>query len=178
VPQHPAVACSDPIAGVWRALEHDPENADWTVFTLRIHREGTALTGTILVRAWGGGSLERRPVCEGERDFDYTVRMPASGTIQGPQITFGATTWQLLRERCPTPPPYGYNPDQFVGALEAIDVLRVINNDGGRAVNAPITFDRIRCEAPDSEQVPSAPPAPGSATPSTEEAGGSSEPLP
>lgn len=147
-----ALACADPIEGVWVAHRFSPEHHDWARMTLRIDREGERLTGTIVSRAWSGLATDRRPPITCAPDaHDVTVRMVARGWIRGEDLSFGADTHEIQRTDCPSR-FFSYNPDHFTGRIDTLrEQIDALNNDGGRDVNAPYRFRRVACledEAP------------------------------
>lgn len=145
-----ALACGDPIEGVWVAHRYSPEFHDWARMTLRIEREGERLSGTIRSRAWSGLATDRRPPQSCAADaHDVTVRMLARGWIRGEHISFGADTHEIERTDCASS-FFAYNPDHFTGRLDSLrEEIDALNNDGGRDVNAPYRFRRVACLEPE-----------------------------
>jgi hypothetical protein len=149
----PPAFCEDPVEGVWRSHKYNEQFGDWTIFTLEIHRvPGTqnALRGTISNELWDGGPSDEQPgPCDGRRH--WIVSMDAQGSIQGNRIFFGAVgQWRLDRALC-VGGPWGYNLDNFSGDIDPeIQEFQSVNNDGGRAVDDPHVFRRVRCFSPDS----------------------------
>ena len=141
-----ATECEDPVAGTWESVKYRPEFREWTRFTLLIERERDALSGTILARTWYGLASDRRPprTCTPEA-WDFTVRMTARGRVEGDDISFGASTHHIARQDCPHP-GFIYYPDRFTGRVDSIaDRFHSVNNDGGRDINEPYEFRRVRC---------------------------------
>ncbi len=138
--------CPDPVAGTWTARRYSPEFRDWARFTLRIHREGETLSGTISTRMWRGMASDLRPPpCE-EGGWDYTVEMTAHGRVHGDHFDFGAREHHVAQVTCASA-LFGYNPDHFSGTFDTErDELVTVNNDGGRDVDAAYTFRRSSCQ--------------------------------
>ncbi len=155
----PPITCDDPVAGVWRAHRYDPRAEDWALFTLTITRESEdRITGTIVSHMWSGSAGDYSPPVCMPGGMDYTVRMNASGTVNGQRITFGAQTYRVVRASCPIP-FFGYNADHFTGTIdETIQEFQSVNNDGGRDINAPYVFRRISCGPPPAGMGPLASP--------------------
>ena len=86
--------------------------------------------------------------------------MTAQGSA-GPdaRIEFGGTSWRVESLFCGTA-PWNYNIDRFSGAIDAtLQEFQSVDNDGGRAVNDPTVFRRVRCfEPPPVPHVAVAPP--------------------
>jgi hypothetical protein len=141
-----AIACNDPVAGVWRAHTYSPRRGSWAMFTLHIERAPHGvLSGTIVSHEWGGGSNDSRPPPCSLSDFDITARMPAHGSIFHDDVDFagGPAHMQI---NCATGGRNDYNPDHFTGHLDAArQEFQSVNNDGGWAVNEPHVFRRIDC---------------------------------
>ncbi len=141
-----ATTCSDPVAGKWEALKFQPRRSDWVRFTLNVHRasDGT-LSGTILSHTWGGTMFDRDPPGCTLGGFDLTVSMNASGRTDTGHITFGASQYSLLTNRCFTM-GISYAPDNFSGTIDvARQEFQSLNNDGAYDVNAPYVFRRTGC---------------------------------
>ena len=158
----PAAECDDEIvAGVWRAHVYSADYREWGVFTLTIRRvpgSPTELEGTISNHAWGGSPTdEEPPPCSRQERGEYLVSFDARGSVGSDgSIAFGGVgAWRLDHSHCGGTPA-GYNLDRFTGVIDpAILEFQSVNNDGGRAVNDPAVFRRIRCPAPASAQSPS-----------------------
>lgn len=141
-----ASRCPDPVAGTWTAHRYSPEFRDWARFTLSIAREGDDLRGTIRTRMWRGLPSDTRPPPCGPGGWDYTVEMRAHGTVHGEHFDFGALEHHIAHVECASP-TFGYNPDHFSGTYDVErDMLRTLNNDGGRDVDAAYTFRRSSCQ--------------------------------
>lgn len=145
-----AARCRDVVAGTWRAHKYNPQDHDWVIFTLRIHRlPDNRLQGSIVARLWTGFAMDSRPPgrCGGLlHDLDYLVRMPAQGSLtNGTHVTFSAITYHVERAFCASA-YFSYNPDAFSGDIdEERQEFQSVNNDGGRDRNAPYVFRRIGC---------------------------------
>jgi hypothetical protein len=146
----PPAECTDPVAGIWKSHQYDPRFGDWTVFELDIHRvdgSSTQLTGTIKNHSWDAGPDQQEPPGCRPGYGEWLVSMDARGTVdaQG-NIHFGGVgAWRLDQVICNWGPG-GYNLDNFSGAIDrSLNEFQSVNNDGGRAVNDPTVFRRIRC---------------------------------
>lgn len=141
-----ATTCTDPVAGRWEALKYSPVRGDWVRFTLTIQRESDgALHGTIGSHTWSGTMFDRTPPGCAFGGFDITVSMNASGRADGGHITFGASRYSVIANRCIS---FGsdYAPDHFSGTIDvARQEFQSLNNDGFRDVNAPYVFRRTGC---------------------------------
>ncbi len=144
----PPATCQDPVEGIWKSHDYDPRWGDWTVFTLEVHRvEGSEseLKGTILNDTWYGPADQTEPgPCLG--NLRFKVSMDANGSVVDGQIAFGGVgEWRMDEVVCGSWNG-GYNLDNFTGTIDPdIQEFQSINNDGGRAVNAPTVFRRIKC---------------------------------
>jgi len=150
----PAECGDDHVTGIWRSHQWDPIYRDWTIFTLRITRDPTQsehgperLVGLITNHSWDATAQdEEPPPCQPGRS-EWIVSMDAQGTVSpGGDIAFGGVgRWRLDRVICFTGPG-GYNLDNFTGRIDpALNEFQSVNNDGGRAVDHPTVFRRIRC---------------------------------
>jgi len=82
--------------------------------------------------------------------------MDARGTVtNGTHIQFGGVgSWRLDQVHCRSG-PFGYNLDNFTGDIDpAILEFQSVNNDGGRAVNVPNVFRRVRCPPRETARAP------------------------
>ena len=147
----PPATCTDPVEGIWMSHKYSPDYGDWYMFTLKIHRvpgSATELTGEILSHSWNGTPQEEQPPpCRPGLDH-WQVFMTARGHAQpGGQIFFGGTAWRPDQAFCGRAPGPGmYNLDNFSGTIDpAIQEFQSVNNDGGRSVNDPMVFRRVRC---------------------------------
>jgi hypothetical protein len=154
----PPAKCQDPVEGIWMALKHEPSYVpqEWYHFTLEIRRAAPGspeLTGTIVSHFWTGGAKdEKPPPCKG--GYEHIIKMPSKGKSDGVEVQFAGTSWE--RERTVCGQPSGYNIDRLSGRIDpAIQEFQSVNNDGGRAVNDPMVFRRIRCfDPPEPKYVP------------------------
>jgi hypothetical protein len=150
----PPATCEDPVEGIWLSHKYNPPHHDWTVFTLEIHRvpgSDEALRGIIRNHSWVGGPEQQEPgPCQGQ--FHWIVSMNGRGHSDGTNIFFGGYGgWRLDRVLCARG-PFGYNLDNFSGQIDPeIQEFQSVNNDGGRSVNEPYVFRRIRCFEPDAQ---------------------------
>jgi len=142
----PPADCEDSVEGVWRSHKFSPRHHDWHVQTLYIRRvkgSETDLQGKITAEVWYGGREQEQPgPCRGLTH--YQVTMGAKGTVVDGEIRFWGETLKLDRVMCGR--YRGYNKDHFSGKIDFdIQEFQSVNNDGGRAVNDPTVFRRIRC---------------------------------
>ncbi|NVB43000.1 hypothetical protein G6O69_34580 [Pseudenhygromyxa sp. WMMC2535] len=149
----PPAACKDPVAGVWKSHSYDDTFRDWTIFTLVVERvrEGEdSFEGTITNDSWVAEAHESSPpVCRGE--LHYVISMDAEGRVQDGQINF----WGVGKYRVDEVPcgawNMNYNLDHFSGQIDPeIMEFQSVNNDGGRAINDPVVFRRVRCNEGES----------------------------
>lgn len=148
--------CRDPVAGVWRSHAYNEMWEEWNVFTLSVKRKDgseTELEGTVTNEAWyGPESEEQRGRCEGR--LQYLVSMPGEGKVVNGRIDFGGVReWKLEEVFCGDFDG-GYNLDQFSGQIDPDRLeFQSVNNDGGRFVNVPTVFRRIKClDGPEDEE--------------------------
>lgn len=142
------IACTDPVAGTWRAQKFRPSDRSWVRFILRIDREpGNRLSGTITSRIWSGTAGSPRPGPCTAFGFDHTWRMSAVGSVEGDQMNFGARGGpRLIRQDCPRSDQL-YAADHFSGTVFALrEVYQSLNNDGAYDINEAYTFRRVSCE--------------------------------
>jgi len=156
----PPAKCQDPVEGVWMSHKFEAHfvPTEWYIFTLEIHRKSPGsneLTGTMLSHFWLGGPGDQNPPpCRPGR-FEYVVRMPAEGTVtNGDQILFKGLSWRYDAKICGM--GAAYNIDKFTGKIDAkIQEFQSVNNDGGRSVNDPMVFRRVKCfDQPSDEPNP------------------------
>lgn len=150
----PPAFCTDPVAGIWMSHKFSPEYADWYIFTLKIERKPgstTELVGEIESHSWSGSATdEEPPPCRIGLDH-WTVLMTAKGHAKPDgNILFGGTSWRPVQAYCGQSPGRGqYNLDNFSGIIDPkIQEFQSVNNDGGRMVNDPMVFRRVRCLDP------------------------------
>ncbi len=160
----PPAQCEDPVEGVWMSHKFDPVFQDWYIFTARIRRASAGsrdLTGDIEAHSWeGGAAAVEPPACRPGLNH-WSVLMQAQGTLHGRHIEFWGIHWEPLHTWCGrTPQPGEYNLDHFTGEIDpAIQEFQSVNNDGGRSVNDPTVFRRVRCfDPPNVPHVTVAPP--------------------
>ncbi len=147
----------DPIVGQWRSHQHYPDINDWTEYTLVIRRakgEKGALKGKIYNHSWPGGPGREQPgKCDAETRYRLRVAMEAKGEIKEDVVKFEGTSWKVDEVICGRKPGgWYYNLDVFTGKIDTErEEFQSVNNDGGRMVNHPTVFRRIKCldeEAP------------------------------
>lgn len=162
----PPASCTDPVEGVWMSHKYEPPWDEWMIFTLEIHRTpgapanpppGTAvpLVGRIQAHAWfGAGPQGSSPPPCGQIPSHWTVEMTAEGRVTDGRVEFWGTRWSVGQVFCGSR-NFGYNLDHFTGVIDpAIHEFQSVNNDGGRAVNDPTVFRRVRCLDPISPPHP------------------------
>lgn len=147
----PPARCDDPVEGAWVSLKFDPRFGQWENFTLEIRRTAPGapeLTGVIRNHVWDGDGTNATPLPCGPGD--HRIKQPAKGRYEDGKVDFGGSSWANDEAGCK---PYqgGYNPDRFSGTIDpSIQEFQSVNNDGGRAVNNPFVFRRVRCFDPES----------------------------
>jgi hypothetical protein len=147
----PAASCADdPVAGYWRSHQFLEKDRQWTEFTLEIHRvgNGNLLTGKITNHTWRGGADREQPgLCGPEQPYRLRFSMTAKGEVDGENIRFEGTSWKLDEVVCGgRPVGLRYFLDRFTGKIDAkLQEFQSVNNDGGRMVDYPTVFRRIRC---------------------------------
>jgi len=164
----PAASCQDNVEGTWLALKYEPQWREWYEYTLVIRRKdpkpepGTPgpIEGEILSHYWvGSDSDEKPPACSpGRREI--IVRMPGTGKVDAAgNLAFGSSSYTIDKAVCGA--AGRYNPDNFSGKIDADrQEFQSVNNDGGRAVNDPTVFRRVRClDAPHRGTGTAKPPA-------------------
>lgn len=159
----PAAECPDPIEGVWLSHKFEPSWGEWYIYTLKVKRAApgsTDLTGEIESHYWNGGPGDAQPPPCRPGMFRYVVHMPAKGTYLNESIQFGGLSWRADPPLCPGAGGMGYNPDNFTGKIDKkTQEFQSLNNDGGKAVNDPTVFRRVRClEEPPPQGVKATPP--------------------
>lgn len=162
----PPATCQDPIEGIWMSHKYEIPGDEWMIFTLEIHRApgsvvngppGTVipLIGHIQAHAWlGAGSQASAPPPCSSSISHWTVEMTAEGRVVDQRVDFWGTRWAVGNVFC-GPRNFGYNLDHFSGVIDpTIQEFQSVNNDGGRAVNDPTVFRRVRCFDPVSPPHP------------------------
>ncbi len=149
----PAASCEeDKVAGYWRSHQYLEKDRQWTEFTLEIHRASPTdktLTGKILNHSWRAGpDREQAGKCDSNQRYRLRFSMPAKGEVKNNfDIRFEGTSWKLDEVVCGKPPRgLRYNLDRFTGKIDPKrQEFQSVNNDGGRMVNHPTVFRRVRC---------------------------------
>jgi len=139
------------VEGEWRAHKYDPRFDDWGIFTILLRREtptSNVLVGRITTEYWTGGQqYQLPPPCfPGLRH--YRVSQDARGTLAGMRVEIAGRTLRLEEQYCPR--SYAsYNLDHFAGVIDPVrQEFQALNNDGGRDINEPTVFRRVRCFEP------------------------------
>lgn len=151
----PPADCGDVVEGIWRAHRYNSRFRDWRVFTLTIRRVAgseSEIVGTIRNQGWDGSPEQEEPGPCSSLRYHWVVSTDAQGTIIGDDVVFsGVGQWRLDQVLCRRGPG-GYNLDNFSGTIDReIEEFQSVNNDGGRAVNEPTVFRRVRCFPPESQ---------------------------
>ena len=162
----PAECGEDPVSGIWRAHKWEPRFREWIIFTLTIRRDvdnPNQLSGTITNHSWTGTPQDEEPPPCRPGQAEQIVSMNATGSIDASgHIRFrGLPPWRIDRRICTTNMWGGYNLDNFDGVIDReLNEFQTQNNDGGRDVNMPYVFRRIRCfsDAASSPAVQTHPP--------------------
>ena len=171
----PPAVCADPLEGVWVSHKYESPYDEWMIFTLDLRRDPrgaasptvlgvvgrTPIVGRITARAWfGSGPQGSAPPAWAPGIHPWEVGMSAEGFADGGRIELWGTRWAVQNVWC-GPRSFGYNLDHFTGVIDpSIQEFQSVNNDGGRAVNDPTVFRRVRCYEPTVVQHPVvAPPA-------------------
>jgi len=154
--------CTDPVEGVWLSHAYQPRYTEWSMFQLVVHRRAPGspdLEVAISNHSWTGTPQESEPPanCAGDR-LHWTVVMTGAGRTDDTHIEAWGTSWHVDHVFCS--PWGGYNLDHFSGTIDrTLQEFQTVNNDGGRAVNEPTVFRRVRClEPPQAPHVTVAPP--------------------
>ncbi len=147
----PPAECPDDVEGTWMAIRYEADYSppEWYHVTLDIRRAAPGserLEGSMLVHFYYGGPGDiRPPPCRpGQRDA--VVFQTAVGKAEaGGRLRFDATSWRWQEAACGGMTG-GYNLDHYSGQIDqALHEFQSVNNDGGRAVNEPAVFRRVRC---------------------------------
>lgn len=159
----PPAQCSDAVEGEWRAHKYDPRFDDWGIFTLLLRRQAPGsrvLVGRITTEYWTGGvRYQLPPPCfPGLRH--YRVSQEAFGSLDGMRVDVAGRNLRLEEQHCPRS-FNSYNLDHFSGVIDpARQEFQARNNDGGRDIDEPTVFRRVRCFEPETVPHPVvAPPA-------------------
>ncbi len=145
----PPKKCDDnEIEGVWKSHAYNKRYRQWTEFTLEIREvagKKGQLKGRVLNHSWNGTDKQEQPgPCRGLLRFK--VSMPGKGTYKNHRVRFGGTSWKLDSILCGSRWGFAYNLDNFTGEVDfERQEFQSVNNDGGRSVNEPTVFRRIKC---------------------------------
>jgi hypothetical protein len=155
----PPAECPDEVEGTWMAIRYEENYSppEWYNVTIEVLRESPGskrLKGSMLVHYWLGGAADVQPPPCRPGGYDRVVYQPATGEVSADgKLRMDATSWQPRESFCGGPTP-GYNPDHYSGKIDPLlHEFQSVNNDGGRAVNEPAVFRRVRC-APQTPQKP------------------------
>ncbi len=144
----PPAECTDDLEGEWLALTRNDVFGDWYQVRLTIKRTepgAQTIEGQMYVRFWNGGPKEMTPPpCSSSSGQERVVIQPSTGTYVNDEVQFHAQSWSFAPESC-----YKrgrYNLDHYSGRIDhKIHEFQSVNNDGGRAVNEPAVFRRVKC---------------------------------
>lgn len=148
----PPQECTDPVEGVWMALKYTEGWHEWYHFELEIHRpdpDKPDLRGEITSHFWRGDRKDEKPPPCRPGNFELIVKMPGTGTLEptpkGDHVVFGSSTFTVEKVICGG--NYGrYNPDNFSGTIDPLlQEFQSVNNDGGKSINDPHVFRRVKC---------------------------------
>jgi hypothetical protein len=149
----PPAACTDKVEGTWLGLKYEPQYREWYEYTLVIRRseprdrpDGSGpLVGEMTSHYWYGNEHDEKPPPCGPGRNEVFIKMPGKGAVEPDgRIAFGASSYTLDKVVCGR--SVSYNPDNFSGKIETErQEFQSVNNDGGRAVNSPTVFRRVRC---------------------------------
>ncbi len=145
----PPAKCEDnEIEGVWKSHAYNKRYREWTEFTLEIREvpgKKGHLQGRVLNHSWKGVPKQEQPgPCRGL--LRYRVSMPAKGTYKNHRVSFYGTSWKMDNLLCGSSWGFHYNLDHFTGEIDfERQEFQSVNNDGGRSVNEPTVFRRIKC---------------------------------
>lgn len=148
----PPAHCEDKVEGEWKAHQYNDVWHQWVIFKLEIRRKPDSpneLVGRITNETWSGRKSDQEPgECSAFVPYRIRVSMPESfGTFRDGKVVFGADSFKYDGLLCGKLPfGFGYRPDHFTGTIdEERQEFQSVNNDGGRAVNEPTLFRRIKC---------------------------------
>jgi len=151
----PAASCEDDqVAGYWRSHQYIKKDRQWSEFTLEIHRvdgDKNKLFGKITNHTWRAGPDREQPgKCDSNQRYRLRFALTGKGEVkEGLNLRFEATSWKLDEVICGRKPRgLRYNLDRFTGKIDPKrQEFQSVNNDGGRMVNHPTVFRRVRCFA-------------------------------
>lgn len=161
-PVDPSV-CGDSVEGDWLSHDFDTRWNEWTLFTLRVRRKPGSDTDLIVDignRSWDGTPSDSEPPARctpGLKHWNVTMTGTGVAHPDG-RIQIDATSYRIEHIYCER--WAAYNLDHFSGRIDPqLQEFQSVNNDGGRSVNQPTVFRRVRClEPPAAPHVAVAPP--------------------
>ncbi len=144
----PPAECTDELEGEWLALTHSSTYDDWYQVRLTIKRTSPGaqtVEGQMRVRFWfGDDNAMNPPPCTERRAQERVVIQPSLGTYIDNEVQFHAQSWSFAPESCFK--SGRYNLDNYSGRIDhKLHEFQSVNNDGGRAVNEPAVFRRVKC---------------------------------
>ncbi len=161
-PVDPSV-CTDSVEGDWLSHAYDARWGEWSMFSLRVRRKpGSAseLIVDIANHSWDGTPATPEPPAACTAGLKHwNVTMTGRGeTFPDGRIEIWATSYRIEHIYCDRWDRY--NLDHFTGRIDAaLQEFQSVNNDGGRSVNDPTVFRRVRClEPPPNPHVAVTPP--------------------
>ena len=147
----PPATCQDEVEGIWIALKYEASYRppEWYHVTLELRRtknDPKRIEGSMLVHYWFGGPTDVNPPSCRPGGYDRTVLQPSVGTALDGNVQFDATSWRLVEAACGGREDRLYNLDHYSGKIDpTLQEFQSVNNDGGRAVNDPAVFRRVKC---------------------------------
>ena len=145
-------ACTDPVEGDWLSHDFDTRWSEWSMFSLHVRRKvgsPSELVVDIANHSWDGTPASSEPPARCTPGLKHwNVTMTGRGeTFPDGRIEIWATSYQIQHVFCDR---WGsYNLDHFTGRIDpVIQEFQSVNNDGGRSVNQPTVFRRVRCLEP------------------------------
>ena len=145
----PPAKCEDnEVEGIWKSHAYNKRYREWTEFTLEIREvdgKKGQLVGRVLNHSWRGTPKQEQPgPCRWL--LRYRVSMPGKGTYKNHRVSFYGTSWKMDELVCGSRLGFHYNLDHFTGEIDfERQEFQSVNNDGGRAINEPTVFRRIKC---------------------------------
>ena len=109
---------------------------------------------------WSGGTRDEKPPGCRPGGQEIFVKQPGKGSLDADgKVDFGASSYTIDRVACGQ--SSRYNPDHFTGKIDLDrQEFQSVNNDGGRYINDPFVFRRVRCaNEPHRGSAKAAPPA-------------------
>lgn len=150
-PVDPSV-CSDDVEGDWLSHDFDTRWDEWSMFSLRLRRKPGSTRELIVDignHSWDGTPASSEPPARCTPGLKHwNVVMTGRGEVfPDGRIEIWATSYRIEHVFCDR--WARYNLDHFTGRIDAaLQEFQSVNNDGGRSVNEPTVFRRVRCLEP------------------------------